>query len=366
MKIVICGGHLTPALAVIEQLKNDDVIYIGRKYAMEGDRAESLEYQTIKSLNIPFEEIRTGRIQRSFTRHTIPSVAKIPIGLSQAIFLLKSYKPDVVVGFGGYVSAPVIIAAHILKIPVVLHEQTLEAGAANKYLAKFADKICISFPDSEKFFPIGKTILTGNPIRSSIVKPTKKFDLPKNSPVIYVTGGSQGSHFINELIERSLTKLLDRYIIVHQTGGSTEFNDFEKLTILKEGLNSDKKDRYILSRFFEPDVVGSILKQSKMVISRSGVNTISELIYLKKPAFLIPLPSAQKNEQQRNAEFFKNTGLGEYLEQKDLNPEEFLFKINGMMQDIESYAIDPKEDYFPKNAAKKIVEIIYAAQKNSN
>lgn len=366
MKVVICGGHLTPALAVIEELKNDEILYVGRKHAMEGDKAESLEYQTINKMKIPFEVLYTGRLQRNLSIYTVPSLAKIPVGFAQAMYLLKSYKPDVVVGFGGYVSVPVIMAANFLRIPTVVHEQTLEAGVANKMLGKVADKICISFSESEKYFPASKTVLTGNPIRKSVSKPNKAFEVKEKLPVIYITGGSQGSHFINQLVSECLAKLLDRYVIVHQTGASVEFSDFEKLTILKEGLNGDKKDRYVLSRFFEPDTVGSIFKKSKLVISRAGVNTISELIYLKKPAFLIPLPNAQKNEQLRNAVFFKEIGLGEYDEQKNITPEEFLFKINGMMQNLESYTIDAEHNHFPRNAAKKIVEVIYAASKNNN
>lgn len=367
MKIVIIGGHLTPALSVIEALgDNAQILYIGRRHAIEGDKAVSLEYSTITNKNIPFAQLKTGRLQRSLTRHTAPSLAKIPVGFAQALLILKKFSPDVVVGFGGYVSLPVAVAAKTLRIPIVIHEQTLEAGGANRLIGKFAAKICISFDSSAKYFPKEKVILTGNPIRDAIIHPKKKFSLETTDPVIYVTGGSQGSHFINHLISQTLTKLLDKYILIHQTGDSSEFKDFDKLSILKEGLNNSKRDRYIISKFYSPFEVGGVMKRADLIISRAGVNTISELIVLEKPSYLIPLPVSQKDEQVKNAEFLKRLGLGEVGDQKSLTPEIFLREINQMMENLGNYKIKHHKSHFPKNAAEKIVEVIYAASKNSN
>ncbi len=366
MKIVIVGGHLAPALAVIEALPNDArVLYIGIKHALEGDRSVSLEYETITKRNIPFVDLKTGRLQRSITKHTFPSLSKIPLGFAQALLALKKFDPDVSLGFGGYVSLPVMLASKILGIPIVIHEQTQDGGLSNRIISKFATRVCISFESSKKYFPENKTILTGNPIRSSILRPHKKFVIPGNDPLVYITGGSLGSHPINVLVGESLSKLLDKWIIVHQTGGAKEFRDFEKLSILKEGLNNNKRGRYILSKFFSPQDIGPILKKASLVVGRSGINTISELIVLQKPAFLIPLPIAQKDEQMKNALFLTKLGLGEIGEQKDLTPENFLEKIGKMMENLEKYKTH-KEFKFPQNAAKKIVDVIYAAQKNSN
>src|SRR3989338_8397326 len=139
MKIVLIGGHLAPALSVMEALPKDtEVLFIGRKYGLEGDKALSLEYRTITGLNILFVGINTGRLQRKLTRYTIPSFFKLPFGMIRSFFALFKFKPQVVVGFGGYVSVPVVLCAYLLRIPVVIHEQTLEAGFANRFLAKFA------------------------------------------------------------------------------------------------------------------------------------------------------------------------------------------------------------------------------------
>lgn len=366
MKIAIVGGHLTPALAVIEELlKDSEILYIGRKHALEGDSAVSLEYEEITKKGIPFAVLRTGRLQRSITRHTFSSLSKIPVGFVQAFIILKKFNPEVVVGFGGYVSLPVMIAAKILRIPIIIHEQTLEAGVANRLISKFATKVCISFESSDKFFPEKKTILTGNPIRKSILRPAKKFNIEGREKIIYITGGSLGSHFINILVSKSLPKLLDKYILIHQIGGAREFSDFEKLSILKEGLNNNKRNKYIISNFFSPEDIGPILKTSTLVVGRAGINTVTELIILKKPSLLIPLPVSQKNEQMKNAAFFKKLGLGEIGDQKNLTSDIFLNQINHMIKNIENYKV--KGDFpFPTNAAKKIAEQIYAAKKNNN
>src|SRR3989344_5071506 len=218
MKIIIVGGHLSPALSVLDALpKNWEILFVGRKYVFEGEKSLSLEYKIINDLKIPFEEISTGRLQRKFTKNTIPSLFKLPSGFFKAFGILRKFQPDVVLGFGGYLQIPVIFASFFLKIPVVLHEQTLESGFSNKICSPIAKKICISWESSVKFFPKTKTVLTGNPIRKDIID---KSQIPNSRPLIYVTGGSSGSHFINSLIEQVLKKILIDFKLIHQTGGS--------------------------------------------------------------------------------------------------------------------------------------------------
>ena len=153
MRIVIVGGHLSPALAVIEKLKAEEVFYIGRKHAFEGDKAISAEYQEVEKLNIPFFTLNTGRLQRKFSKHTMPSLIKIPFGFVRSFAILKKIRPDVVLGFGSYMFLPVALASKLLNIPVIVHEQTLEAGVTNKLVAKFAKKVCISWESSKDYFP---------------------------------------------------------------------------------------------------------------------------------------------------------------------------------------------------------------------
>ncbi|MCL6096491.1 MAG: UDP-N-acetylglucosamine--N-acetylmuramyl-(pentapeptide) pyrophosphoryl-undecaprenol N-acetylglucosamine transferase [Patescibacteria group bacterium] len=364
MKILITGGHLAPALSVINELKNEDILYVGRKYALEGDKAFSLEYQAIRDLGIPFAQITTGRLQRKFTRYTIASFAKLPVGFYKSFLIVKRFKPDVVLGFGGYVSWPIIVAASILKIPVVIHEQTLGAGATNRMASRFAANICISFESSKKFFPSEKIILTGNPLRREIIEMANgKWQMAngqKNDlPLLYITGGSLGSHFINNLVKDSLSQLVKNFRIIHQTGDAKKSRDYDGLVKLKENLGENGK-RYSVKKFLTPRESAEILGKADLVVSRAGINTVSELIFLGKPSLLIPLPFSQNNEQLKNAELLKAQGLGEILEQKETTTALFVKTLETIYININKYKLnsDRSKNLINENAAFKIAEVI--------
>src|SRR5437016_2502209 len=164
-KVLITGGHLTPALAVLEELQSKkwSVAYVGRKYALEGDTSFSAEYQVIHQKDISFHNITTGRLQRSFTRFTLLSLLKIPIGFLQSTFILLQERPSLVMSFGGYIAVPIVIVAWLCGIPIITHEQTIKPGLANRIIAWFADVICVSWKESASHFPAAKTVVTGNP-----------------------------------------------------------------------------------------------------------------------------------------------------------------------------------------------------------
>ncbi|MBI2025853.1 MAG: UDP-N-acetylglucosamine--N-acetylmuramyl-(pentapeptide) pyrophosphoryl-undecaprenol N-acetylglucosamine transferase [Candidatus Levybacteria bacterium] len=357
MKILIIGGHLSPALSVIENLKEIEVFYVGRKYSMEGDSALSLEYRTMNKLNIPFFELTTGRLQRAFTKHTLASIAKIPIGLLQAFVILKKTKPDVVLGFGGYVCVPIILAAYMLKIPSVLHEQTLEAGLANKILALFVKKICISFPSSQNFFPKNKTVLTGLPLKREVLDVKTKEREENKVPILYITGGSQGSHAINSLVMESLGKLLETFRIVHQTGDFQEFNDFEKLVSLKKILPKGLGIRYLVKKFLDPKEAAEIMQSADIVVSRSGINSVCELIFLEKPSLLIPLSFSQRNEQLKNAKYIESLGLARVYEQNSLTSQTFVSALKDMLKNIKQLRLTGQNPLETK-ASLKIIEVL--------
>lgn len=366
MKVVIVGGHLAPALSVLEALpKATQVLFVGRKYALEGDNALSLEYKTITSLNIPFIGLNTGRLQRRITKFTLFSLLKLPLGIIKSFLILIKFKPDVVVGFGGYVSIPVVITAFLLKIPVVIHEQTMGVGLANRLIYRFAKKICISWNSSRKYFPKDKVVLTGNPIRKFPMSLNSKLHISESIfnnklPTIYITGGSSGSHSINILIEEIIGELLIKYNIIHQSGDAHEYCDFDRLKQLRESLPEKLRTRYILEKFIDPSQVGDLLKSSSLIISRSGINTISELIYFEKPAILIPLPFSQGGEQMKNAEFLEKIGLGVVLLQSRLNGKKLLQAIRLMFRKIDNYKIDKErlENLPGKNAVQNIISVI--------
>jgi UDP-N-acetylglucosamine--N-acetylmuramyl-(pentapeptide) pyrophosphoryl-undecaprenol N-acetylglucosamine transferase len=354
----------------MDKLKGEDILYVGRKYALEGDKAFSLEYQTIKSLGIPFFPITTGRLQRKFTRYTISSLFKFPLGFSQSLYILKRFKPDVVLGFGGYVSWPVMVMASFLKIPVIIHEQTLEAGLTNKLAARFATKICISFESSKRFFPIKKVVFTGNPLRKEILEVNEQPKVENVIPLIYITGGSLGSHFINDLVKDSVKKLINDFQIIHQTGDSNKYKDFDELQKIKNELGENEA-RYTVKKFLTPLESAKIMQKADLVVARAGINTVSELIFLEKPSLLIPLPFTQNNEQFKNARFLKAQGLGEILEQKKITTDVFLNTLEKMKKNIISYKINNGrlKALADKDAALRIVEVVkdvYKKKKNKN
>src|SRR5258708_36818768 len=176
MKVLIAaggGGHFAAACAFMQEApKTWDISIVGRKYGFEGDAAVSLEYEVAIKNHFQFFDLTTGRLQRKFTKHTIPSLLKIPQGFLQARAILHKVKPDVVVSFGGYVAVPIVIVSFMNHIPVVIHEQIQEAGLANRISSYFAQIICVSWESSIRFFPKGKTVMTGNPIRKEIMHPS--------------------------------------------------------------------------------------------------------------------------------------------------------------------------------------------------
>jgi len=370
LKLIIAaggGGHFAPALSVIEKIPNDwEVIVFGRKYPLEGDKAISLEYQTCQKRGIPFESITTGRVQRKLTRFTFLSLLKIPFGFFQSFFLLLKHKPHVVLSFGGYVSVPICFSAFLLRIPVIIHEQTLTAGLASKVTSVFATKICISWESSRNYFPTSKTILTGNPLQLKTDKIGENIfpSSQEKFPLILVVGGSSGSHAINVFIEKILVELLEKYKVILQTGDSQKFQDSKRFQELQEKLPKELESRFKQTAFINPSDMSHLLQTCSLVISRGGINTLSQLIYFKKPSLIIPLTISQNNEQMNNAKFLKELGLGEIAIQEETTPESLLNSVNHMMQHIDSYTLQ-KNIHFPKHPEEEIIEIVKNVSKAS-
>lgn len=367
MKILITGAHFTPAQAVIEELKKNpmiEMVYIGRKYTREGDQSLSTESQVLPKLNIRFIPIVTGRLQRSFTRYTIPSLLKIPLGFIQAFYFLLKTKPDVVLSFGGYVSVPVVISSWFLSIPVIIHQQTLIAGLSDMISSWFAEKIAVSFPDET--LHESKIILTGNPIRKELINVDEKqigVDLKKiisdakreGLPLILITGGNQGSHVINEAVEKIIKDLTEIAFVVHQTGDS-KFQDFERLKDLEKELK--KPERYMVRKWINGVEVGWLFKNSTLIVCRAGINTLLECCYFARPLLIIPIPV---KEQIVNAEYFQKLGNAKVLWQKNLDgPNLLKFIKEGLenLEELEEKAKNTKEIVIADAAKRLALETI--------
>ncbi len=359
MKVLITGGHFSPAYAIIGELQKHkhEIVIVGRKNPFEGDsHSVSYEYSVSQERSLPFYELQTGRFQRKFTSRTMNSIGRIPKGLAQAYALLGKIKPDVVLTFGGYIALPVAIAAKIRRIPIVTHEQTQGLGLSNTMIAKLADSVCVSFPSTRKKISHKRVVLTGNPLRENIFNSIVSVNVEKNTPVLYITGGSTGAHRINRAVLAHLDMLLDRYTLIHQTGDN-EFHDFQEIMGKREKLPAHKASRYIVKKFIFPDEIGDIYKKADLVIGRSGANTTLELIALNKPALLIPLPHGQSGEQRENAELLEKIGIGKIIDQAQIDSEDFVSTIDSMIKDLDSYTVsrDIIEQYVFRDAASKIV-----------
>lgn len=365
MKILITGTHLTPAVAVINELKRNhaDLVYVGRKFTLEGDDTISVESKVLPSLGIKFIPITTGRLQKTFTFYTIISLFKIPIGFFQSFFILAIEKPDVVLSFGGYVSVPVIFSSWLFSIPIIIHEQTLVSSLANRIGALFAQKHAVSF----NFQQNGKTILTGNPLRKEIISPNTRLEkdyqkifqeaLKNNLHTILVIGGSQGSHIINETVDSSLDKLLKISCVIHQTGDS-KFGDFERLKM-------KSNERYIIKKWIDGGQLGSILKKVDLVISRAGANTLLELAISGKPALVIPISYLYQNEQNKNAKYFANLGLVKILPQSKLTSITLVENIRSMLNNLSALkkqAKRAKKEVYPDAAKRLALETLLLAK----
>ncbi len=363
-KILITGGHVTPALAVIDRITERkmpvSIVFVGRKYTNDAEKTiNSFEYTEVTSRNITFIHLKTGRLTRIVSLRSIKQLFQLPSGFFSAWKILLKERPSVILSFGGYIALPIAIAAKLLGIPVFTHEQTIVPGLANRYISQFADTIFLSFPESAMHFTGKNIIMTGNPIRKSVFNSEKPFIKGKNVPCIYVTGGSLGAHAVNSMIEEILDSLLEKYYVIHQTGSVKEFSDFTRLNALRKALPSPLKERYMVKEHVSDEEIGSIYRSADLVVGRAGANTFFELIALQKPAVFIPLPWSAHDEQEHHAQIFKKMNVGEVVHQSE-GSEVLLQKIDKVMTQRKEYSSHFKSlsTYNNINAADIIIDTV--------
>ncbi len=319
------GGHIYPALSVLEKIKKDKsniYLFVGTTNRMEST--------LIPSLNIPYKGIEIYGLRKNI----IDNIKHLPAFLSsvnKAKKILKEFKPDVVLAFGGYVTYPVVVAAKRLKIKVMLHEQNVIPGKTNKALSKFADKVFVSFEESKKYFNEKKTIFTGNPCgeRAKNMKPVNKVELgfTKRKKLIIIVMGSLGSPAANE-------KLFDFL-------RSYESENKEILFITGKPFYDDLNNNLIVpkSTTMVPyyDKLPSLMKSADLIISRAGASTISEILACNLPSILIPSPHVANNHQYYNALDLENKKVSVLLEEKDITKETLIKLIETILDDKKKY-----------------------------
>ncbi|MEI6040312.1 MAG: UDP-N-acetylglucosamine--N-acetylmuramyl-(pentapeptide) pyrophosphoryl-undecaprenol N-acetylglucosamine transferase [Candidatus Berkelbacteria bacterium] len=355
MKIMFTGGgtagHVWPIVSISQELNKEGIEYL---YVGSSD---GLEVDISKNYKIPFKGIFVGKFRNYFSLQNIVDPFKILIGLVQAFFIVISYQPDVVFSKGGYVSFPVLFWAKILKIPVVAHESDSVLGRATLWAAKFARKICLGFAreycdfsnldiDDSKYK--NKFEYTGIPIRkefSQVVK--QKFD----RPVILITGGSQGSFKINQIIEEIMTNVLEKFEVFHIVG-QTDFTRFSKI-----------KDTHYHVYDFTSDIA-QIMMNADLIVSRAG-STLAEISYLGKPSIIIPYTFASMDHQVANAKIYKNNRAAEIVPENHLTGEILLGIINRLMLDKDYCELLGKNAkiFSQHDASKRVVKILLENKK---
>lgn len=313
-----------------QQLPHLKVIYVGSSNGMEK--------QMISAENIPFIAVLCGKLRRYFSLQNAIDWFKIPIGVLQSLILLLQNKPSVIFSKGGYVSFPVAVAAWILRIPVVLHESDLEPGLANKITSRIATNICVSFEQSQKFFPAAKTIVTGNPVRPGINEGSEEKALAilgwkqKKRPVLLVMGGSQGSMAINQLIWNNLKKILDHFDVIHLCGEAHVETAKKYQQKYGEILKNSPGHGFYSTFPFVNKELKHFYALADIVVSRAGAISLAELSAVAKPALLIPLTKAgSRGEQMANAHAFVQNNVAVVMEEASITFDNFFRNLEELL-----------------------------------
>ncbi len=347
-KIVLTGGgtagHVTPNMALIPRLREleYDIVYMGSY--------DGIEKKLIEDFDIPYYGIATGKFRRYFDPKNFSDPFRVIKGMREARKYLKEIKPDVLFSKGGFVSVPVVRAAASLGIPCIIHESDMTPGLANKLCIPVAKKVCCNFPETFSQLPAAKAVLTGSPIRKELAMGDKEaayrlcgFDNTK--PVIMVVGGSLGSAAINQAVRDVLPELLKDFQVVHLCGK-------EKVDNLLLTTQGYKQFEYVKSELKD------IFAMADIVISRAGANAISEILALKKPNILIPLPSSSsRGDQLLNAKSYESQGFSIVIDEDDLTNKLLLEKLQELYFNRFTY-IDAMKKSSQRDAIGTIIGLI--------
>lgn len=366
MRIVLTGGgtggHFFPTLAVARELKNIVQNNLFEIPPGEGTNLElmflgpkTIGEELLDEEGIVHKKIIAGKIRRYFSWLNIFDIFKIPFGFLQSLWYLFWFMPNVIFSKGGYGSVPIVLAAWLYRIPVLIHESDLMPGLANKFCSKFSKRIAISFPEAANYFPAKKTALCGNPVRQELLGGSKEGaktafpGLNGSKSIILILGGSQGAQAINNVIQESLTSLLEHYEIIHQCG-SENFEGY------KSQFNGPLPTGYFLLPFLDETQLKAAYGAADLIISRAGAGTIAEIAALGKPSMLVPLPTAAGDHQHKNALAFSQAGASVILEQENLTPHLLENQISILLsnpQTLQKMSANAK-NFNPLDAARKI------------
>ncbi len=329
------GGHFYPIIAVAEEIRNisleQKLIGVQLYFASIDKYNDQLLFDN----NIQFVKVTAGKWRRYFSIKNFFDIFKTGFGVIGAIWKLYWIYPDVVFGKGGFASFPILVAARILRIPVIIHESDSHPGKVNLWAKKFAYRIAVSYPAALDYFPKDKTAWTGNPLRKEILHPIKEgshefLKLQKDIPTIFITGGSQGAQMINETVIEILPELVKDFQVIHQVGK----NNFDEIAGRSRVIltASEHKDRYHLYDYLNDTAMRMTSGVANLVVSRAG-STIFEIAYWGIPSIIIPLPESISHDQTTNAFTYARSGGAVVIEQTNLTPSILLSEIRRIMGD---------------------------------
>ena len=347
-KIILTGGgtagHVTPNIALLPRLKEEgfEILYVGSY--------DGIERKLIQKEGIPYRGISSGKLRRYFDLKNFTDPFRVLKGFGEAASIIKEFQPDVVFSKGGYVSVPVVRAAGMKHIPVVIHESDMTPGLANKLSYGAAAKICCNFPETFSLLPEDKAVLTGSPIRAELLsgdreKARELTGFTPDKPVLLVIGGSLGSRAVNEAVRRDLPLLLEEFSVLHLCGKG---NLDESLMDTKDYLQFEYVSEELKDYFALADIM----------VSRAGANSICEILALRKPNVLIPLSAkASRGDQILNAQSFEKQGYSLVLEEENMNDQILMDAVHKVWSDKDSY-ISAMEQSHAGNGVENVMRVI--------
>ena len=351
MKIIIAGGgtggHVFPPISIAQEIsgrdKKDEILFVGTKTGMENELVVKNGFQ-IKHIS------SRGFVGRGLFKSIIAIFSAFK-GVLDSISIIQKHKPDVVLGVGGYVSGPFLLAASLLRIPTAICEQNTVPGVTNRILGKIVNVVFASYDSSVQYFPTKKVLITGNPIRKGIIDASSKSQ-ESESLAVLVFGGSQGAYSLNRFLPEAFSKIEQNNIsIIHQTGKK----DFE---FVKQLYSDNRVEANVLE--FIDDMAGAYSK-SDLVIGRAGAGTIAEITALGKPSILVPFPYAAHDHQLENAKVLQDYEAAVLIEDKDATPEILADTLTELLNrdKLNNMSANAKQLGKPE-AAKEIVDHLYS------
>lgn len=344
------GGHIYPAIAIANELKsrfpNAEFLFVGAK--------DKMEMQKVPQAGYKIEGLWIAGLQRKLTLQNAMFPFKLMASLWKSRTIIKNFKPNVVIGTGGFASGPLLQMANMLNIPTVIQEQNSYPGITNKLLSKKANKICVAYENLDRFFPKEKMILTGNPVRQDLIDIENKkaeaihyFNLDPNKKTLLILGGSLGARRVNQLIEKELNNLKTLNVQVIWQCGKLYFDEYKK----------HKSDTIQVVAFI--DRMDLVYAAADIVISRAGASSVSELCIVGKPVIFIPSPNVAEDHQTKNAKSVVEKKGAIMLKEPELDSQ-FSIVFEALLKDIgkqEQLSKNIKQLALP-NATKQIVDEI--------